>query len=90
VHRRVGVEQAFLGGAAKRGAMGEALAEVDVPRVEVGIEVHQGDLAESSVHRLQERVGNGVVATDGDQAVDGMRAVRRAQQLACPCLDRGE
>ena len=46
----VGVEQAFLGGAAERGAMREPLAEVDVPGVEVGVEVDQGNLAESSMH----------------------------------------
>ena len=71
-------------------AVGKAFAEIRVPCVEVGIEVHQRDLAESTVHGLQQRIGDGVVAADRDEAVDLMRPVRRAEQLAGAALDRGQ
>ena len=52
VHRCVLEEQPLLGGPAERRAVRERRAEVGVPGVEVGVEVHQGDRA---VHRGQAR-----------------------------------
>ena len=47
--------------------MSEPLAEIGVPRVEVGVEVHQGEGTVPFRRGPEQREGNGVVAADGDQ-----------------------
>ena len=53
VHGGILVEQLFLGGAAKRCAVGVRGTEVGIPCIEMRIEVHQGDLADNLVDRTQ-------------------------------------
>ena len=61
------VQQPFLPGAPERGAVGEALPEVGIPGVEVGIEMHQCQRSVALGGGPQERQRDGVVPTDGDQ-----------------------
>ena len=57
MHRRIFVEQLFLGGAAEWRAVRVGCAEICVPGIEVGIEMHQRDLPGNPVEReLTERI----------------------------------
>src|SRR6266571_2849523 len=81
-------QQAFLAGAAKRGAMGVRGAEVSVPGVEVGVEVEQRDRSPELVGGAQQRQRDGVVAADGDEAAAvGEQALGGALDLADGLLD---
>lgn len=70
-----GVEDAFLDGAAERGAVGVLGAEVGVPGVQVGVEVEQGDRAVLLGHGAQQGQRDGVVAAEGHQAGAGVQEV---------------
>ena len=54
-------------GAPERGAVRQRRVEIGVPGVEVGVEVHQCDRAVPAMVGAQQRVGDGVVAAEGDQ-----------------------
>ena len=62
-----GNEQPLLGGPPERGAVRQRRVEVGVPGVQVGVEVHEGHRAVPAMVGPQQRVGDGVVATEGDQ-----------------------
>jgi len=60
----------------------------------LSVDFHEGisvaraqEIAEAAMHRLQQCVGDGVVAADGDQPIDRVRAVGGSEQLGCPGLD---
>ena len=65
--------------------MGDRRTEVGVPRVEVRVEVHDGDRAVQLVHDPQQRQGDGVVAADGHQLG---AAVERRPRALVDLLDR--
>jgi hypothetical protein len=60
-------QESLFPGPPKRRAVGETLTEVGVPRIEVGIEMDQGERAVALGHRAQEGQGNGVIAANGHQ-----------------------
>src|SRR5215472_17910787 len=81
VHAVVFQEQALFGRPPKWRAVGERRAEVGVPRVNVGIEVDQGDLAEPLFRHLEQGIGDGVISADREQPA------RIAEQPSRACLD---
>src|SRR5215470_6492180 len=60
-------EQPFLGGAPERRAVGERRAEIGLPGIKVGIEVHEGYRPEPLPGHPEQRVGDGMVAADRQQ-----------------------
>jgi hypothetical protein len=70
------VDQPLLGGPAERRAVRVRLAEIGVPRVEVGVEVQHRDRPVPLGHDPEKRQRNGVVAAERQEPVGSER--RRA------------
>ena len=83
VHAGRGVEQALLGRAPERRAVGVGRAEVAVPRVEVRVEVHHR-------HRLRRRDGTQQRKRDGVVAAEHQQAGGALAQVARGALDAAD
>ena len=66
MHAVVAQEEALLPGSPEGCAVRVALAEVGVPRVEVGVEVHEGQRTVPGRRGPQQGQGDRVIAPDGD------------------------
>lgn len=80
----LGIKQILLARPPERGSVRVARAEVGVPRVEVGVEVQHRDRAVLAVQRAQQREGDRVVATQGEQPTGALlQGVGAALDVGC-------
>ena len=82
--RAIGQQQALLPRPPERRPVRVRGAEVRVPCVEVGVEVHERDRPVPSVHRAEERQRDRVVAPEREE----VRRARRTSSAAASICDR--